>query len=93
MKDKTQAITLDQPVIYRIKVQGRMRAEWSHWFGDLQVTAAEEENGRTTTTLTGPLADQAALHGVINRIRDLNLSLLLVELVGPVSERRTEQSD
>ena len=63
--------------IYRFRVRGHLDDRWSDWFGGLAVQ--RQENG--TTLLVGPVADQAALHGVINRIRDLGLSLLSVNRV------------
>jgi hypothetical protein len=69
--------TEDKGQIYRIKVKGRLDNSWSGWFDGL--TVANEEN--ETTTLTGKIADQAALHGLIGKIRNLGLPLLLVERV------------
>ncbi len=59
---------------YRIRVRGHLHNRWSEWFGGLAVQ--RQEDG--TTVLVGPVADQAALHGVIVRIRDLGLPLLTV---------------
>ncbi len=72
-------LTSDQPATYQIKVQGRLSENWSKWFDGLALEAAETESGPTLTILTGQVADQAALHGLLNRIRDLGLPLLLVE--------------
>ena len=72
-------LSMDQPAAYQIKVQGRLSENWSNWFDGLTVTAAEAEGGPTLTTLTGQVVDQAALHGLLSRIRDLGLPLLLVE--------------
>lgn len=59
---------------YRIKVKGCLDPEWSLWFESMAIST---EGG--DTILTGPVADQAALHGLLIRIRDLNLTLLSVE--------------
>jgi len=64
--------------IYRFRVRGHLDDRWSDWLGGLAVQ--RQEDG--TTVLVGPVVDQAALHGVIIRIRDLGLSLLSVSLVG-----------
>ena len=72
---------LDQPATYRVKVRGRLDDGWSAWFGDLAVTAVCSEDGTAITTLTGTVCDQAALHGLLARIRDLGLPLLSVEVV------------
>ena len=63
------------PTIYEIKIKGRLEDRWANWFEGLAFTY--ENDG--TTTIQGPLPDQAALHGVLNRIRDLGLSLISVQ--------------
>ncbi len=63
--------------IYRFRVRGHLDDHWSEWFGGLAVHLQEDG----TTVLIGPVVDQAALYGVINRIRDLGLSLLSVSRV------------
>ncbi|MCA9965027.1 MAG: hypothetical protein KC423_12310 [Anaerolineales bacterium] len=79
-----QSITIDQPGIYRIKIQGRLSQRLQDRFDEMAI--AEETNlaGVPLTALTGQIADQAALHGLVARIRDLGLPLILVELVSPV---------
>ena len=62
------------PTGYRIQIQGHLAAEWSEWFDGMTVQC--HTNG--TTTLTGPVRDQAALHGQLLRIRDLGLVLISV---------------
>ncbi len=64
---------------YQIQVEGRLRAGWSEWFDGMTVTVDKENDGPTLTTLTGPVADQAALHGLLNRVRDLGLTLVSVQ--------------
>lgn len=71
-----------KPGFYQIKVEGHLDDTWSHWFGDLTVTQDEDGN----TTLSGPLADQAALHGVLAKVRNLGLVLLAVDRVERVGE-------
>jgi hypothetical protein len=63
--------------IYRFRVRGHLDDRWSDWLGGL--TIERQEDG--TTVLVGPVVDQAALYGVIIRIRDLGLSLLSVNRV------------
>ncbi len=72
-------LSMDQPATYQIKVQGRLSERWSNWFDGLTVTVSETQGGPTLTTLTGVVADQAALHGLLSGVRDLGLPLLLVE--------------
>ena len=66
-----------QPAAYRIRVVGRVQNGWSDFMSNLEETC-EQENGATVTTITGIVTDQAALHGLLERIRDLNLTLLSV---------------
>ena len=61
---------------YRFRVRGHLNERWSDWLGGLAVQLQEDG----TTLLVGPVVDQAALHGVLNRIRDLGLPLLSVKL-------------
>ena len=66
------------PVQYRITLRECLDATWSDGFEQMDISV---EGGRTI--LTGPVADQAALHGLLNRVRDLNLNLLSVERMTP----------
>ena len=68
--------SMGQPLVYRIRVRGQLGSQWSAWFDGLSV--AETVAG--DTTLTGLLADQSALHGVLARARDLGLELVSVTL-------------
>ena len=69
---------VDQPATYCIRVQGRLDENWSDWLGGMAVAITCDGDGPPTTILTGAVADQAALHGLLNRIRDLGLPLLKV---------------
>lgn len=62
---------------YEIRVQGHLDLAWSDWFGGL--TISYQENGETL--LTGPVIDQAALHGILGRVRDLGLPLISVQSI------------
>jgi hypothetical protein len=73
----TRSATGREGAVYRIRIAGRLDEHWSAWFGDLTLTAGE--NG--TTTLTAVVADQAALHGLLARIRDLGIPLMSLEVV------------
>ncbi len=84
----SEPLTVDQPAIYRIAVQGRLREGWSGWFDGMDLSVDKDRDSVAITTLMGPITDQAALHGLLNRIRDLNLPLILVQLVRPMSEER-----
>jgi hypothetical protein len=68
-----------QPVVYHIRLKGHLGSEWTEWFGGLTITL--EENG--DTLLTGPVVDQAALHGLLKEVRDLGMPLVSVNRVEP----------
>jgi hypothetical protein len=68
---------LDKEEVYRIRVEGHLDKKWSDWFDGFAITP--QANDRTL--LTGPVADQCALHGLLAKIRDLGLSLVSVERV------------
>jgi hypothetical protein len=73
----------NRPQVYQIRIQGHLSHQWTDWFEDLTVTL--EENGNTL--LTGPVADQAALYGLLKKVRDLGMPLLSVTSVesGPAA--------
>lgn len=60
------------PVIYEIRLVGHLSPQWTEWFEGLAISL--EENGHTL--LTGPVADQAALHGLLKKVRDLGMPLI-----------------
>lgn len=60
-----------QPAIYQFRLQGHLSPEWSTWFDNLEVSLTDKGE----TILTGPVADQAALHGLLAKIRDIGLPL------------------
>jgi hypothetical protein len=72
--ERDQNTTSGQTTVYQIRVSGHLGREWSGWFEGLTVTP--QDNG--DTLLTGPVADQAALHGLLKQVRDLGLPLLSI---------------
>lgn len=68
------------PTIYEIRIAGHLSPQWADWFEGLTITP--EENGNTL--LSGPVTDQAALHGLLKKVRDLGLPLLSVNQVPPL---------
>src|ERR671922_2344844 len=68
-----------QPMVYQIRIKGHLGREWADWFEGLTLTALD--NGETL--LTGPVVDQAALYGLLRKVRDLGIPLLSVIPVNP----------
>ncbi len=68
-----------KPHIYTIRVEGHLAEHWSEWFAGLTLTHTDTGD----TLLTGPVVDQAALHGLLAKIRDLNLTLVALEQIDP----------
>jgi hypothetical protein len=64
-----------QPMVYQIRVRGHLDSQWADWFEGLTITL--EENG--DSLLTGPVIDQAALHGLLKKVRDLGMPLVSVQ--------------
>lgn len=67
---------MGRPATYEIRVEGRLDPEWTEWLGNFAI--AYEDEDTPVAVLTGTVVDQAALHGILNRIRDLNLVLISV---------------
>ena len=90
---ETHASSEDQyePGLYEIRIKGHLDDRWSDWFGGLTITL--EDNG--DTLLTGPVVDQAALHGLLRKVRDLGMPLVSVSLLehGPSTTLGTGQAD
>ena len=68
-----------QPLVYQIRIKGHLGRQWTNWFEGLTITL--EDNGEML--LTGPVVDQAALHGLLRKVRDVGMPLLSVSRVEP----------
>ena len=68
-----------QPMVYQIRIKGHLDRQWADWFEDLTITLEEDGD----TLLTGPVIDQAALHGLLKKVRDLGMPLVSVSPVEP----------
>jgi hypothetical protein len=71
-----------KPVIYQIRIKGHLGTQWSEWFDGMTIVLEPDD----TTTLSGPVVDQAALHGLLVRMRDLGLELISVGQTEPEQE-------
>ncbi len=81
MKEVRQKLTLDRPATYQIKIPGHLDESWSEWAGGMTITVEREGDGPPVTVLTGTVADQAALQGLLRRLYSLGLPLLSVNQV------------
>ena len=80
-----------QPIVYQIRIKGHLGHQWTDWFEGLTITLKEDGE----TLLTGPVVDQAALHGLLKKVRDLGMPLLSVNRIepGPSTTVGTGQAD
>jgi hypothetical protein len=65
-------------MLYQIKVKGALDKSWSDWLGNVKIVSEGQEDGSELTMMTVDVTDQPALFGILDRIRDLNLSLISV---------------
>ena len=70
---------LDEPMVYQIRIKGHLGPRWADWFGDVSITL--EDNGETL--LTCLVVDQAALYGLLRKVRDLGMPLISAIRVKP----------
>jgi hypothetical protein len=75
-----------QPMVYQIRIKGHLGREWTDWFEGLTITLEEDGD----TLLTGPVVDQAALYGLLKKVRDLGMPLVSV---CPLEHGQADQSD
>ncbi len=85
-KLRDQKTNPSQPMIYEIRIKGHLDRRWADWFEGLTITLEEDGN----TLLTGPVIDQAALHGLLKKVRDLGMPLVSV---CPIEPGPADQSD
>lgn len=79
----------DRPMVYQIRIKGHLGPQWADWFEGLAITL--EDDG--STLLSGSVIDQAALHGILKKIRDLGMPLLSVDLSKPGTQSFTKVAD
>lgn len=78
--------TSDQPMVYQIRIKGQLGLQWKDWFEGMTIKLDQDGN----TLLTGPVIDQAALHGILKKVRDLGMPLLSVNSIDPDQAARAE---
>lgn len=83
MSDTIRKLGLDRPGTYEIKVPGRLDDGWSEWFEGMTINVEAGDDCPTITTLTGIVADEAALQGLLDRLYALGLRLLSVVRLSP----------
>ena len=69
----------NQPAVYQIRIKGHLGPQWRDWFGGLAITLEDDGD----TLLTGPVVDQAALHGLLRKVRDLGMPLISAIRIRP----------
>ena len=79
MNNRNRQRDPDEPMVYEIRLKGHLHPQWTDWFGGVTLTL--EDNGETL--LTCPVVDQAALHGVLRKVRDVGMLLLSVIRIEP----------
>jgi hypothetical protein len=83
MGEMSKNLRLDRKATYQIKVQGDASANLTEWLEDASIKLDRPSSGIAVTTLTGTVQDQAGLHGLLNRIHDLNIPLVSLQLIDP----------
>jgi len=78
-----------QPMVYQVRLKGHLDRQWTDWFGGLTITL--EDNG--DTLLTGLVTDQAALYGLLKKVRDLGIPLVSVNRVEPHPENASDAKE
>lgn len=84
--ERNPKIDPSDPMIYQIRIEGHLGWQWSDWFGGMNIFL--EDNGNTL--LTGPVVDQAALYGLLKKVRDLGMPLVSVVRLEPIQADTSE---
>lgn len=74
--------------VYQIRIQGHLSVEWADWFGGLTITSEDDGD----TLISGPVVDQAALHGLLRKVRDLGMTLVSVNQVQSQETRQNRSN-
>ncbi len=79
---------MPKPDYYEIRIEGKIGSKWSDWFAGLSIASGPDNQ----TILTGPLRDQADLHGILMKIRDLHLVLISVNRISQTDSEPFDRS-
>lgn len=90
-ENQTDESQFDRSDMYVIQVKGLLPERWQVWFEGMQIQAFEGDQGQKFTTISGPVQDQAALFGILERIRDLGLPLVEVRINGEVQPETSRE--
>lgn len=74
----THPVDQHEPGLYEVRLQGRLDERWASWFDGMTLTISHDAKGGVLTVLRGHVVDQAALHGLLARLRDIGLPLISV---------------
>jgi hypothetical protein len=75
------------PAVYQIRVRGRLASRWTDWLGGLTISAQDTKDGAPEAVLVGSVVDQPALRGILNKLWDLNLTLISVNRIDITSRQ------
>jgi hypothetical protein len=81
MNEIKQHLPQDQPAVYRIQIDGQIGERLLDWFEEMTISSESSADGKSISTLVGPVADQAALHGLLSRIYTLGFLVISVTRV------------
>jgi hypothetical protein len=90
MDDARQQKAAGRPDVYEITVQGQLDDLWAQWFEGMTLSAIRNSESGACTLIAGPVADQPALHGLLVKIRDLNLTLVSVRRINSGKNKSEE---
>lgn len=86
----TRQLRPAEPATYQIKVEGKLNKKWADWFSGMEITSGIGDGGSPITVLTGVVADQSALRGILTMLWDLNLILISANRVETDSSNQIE---
>ena len=87
--DENSNTDWDKPVVYQLRIKGHLDSRWTAWFQGLEVKLKDNDE----TWLTGQVADQSALHGLLKKMRDLGLTLVSVSPLDPGLSDRSDDHE